>query len=88
MGLLQGGGIGDPLAPLCTRKGVDDEMGGTDETFFHRGRRLDGDEFIHQRLVDAATKLTERLGEYTVYLRARSLILLQATGVHHGKVGA
>ena len=77
MCLLQGGGIDDPLAPLCTRKGIDDEMGGAHKTFFHRGRRLDGDELIHQRLVDAPPKLTKRLGEDKVYLRVRRLVFPQ-----------
>src|SRR5881628_3689959 len=66
--LLQGGGIGDPLTPLCTRKGIDDEMGGAHKTFFHRGRRLDGAALIHQRLVEAAQTLTQRLGEDKVSL--------------------
>jgi len=44
LSLIQGGGIGDPLAPLFTREGVDDEMGGADQTFFHRRRRLDSDQ--------------------------------------------
>ena len=87
LSLIQRGGVGDPLAPLFTRKSIDDEMGGADQTCFHRGRRLDGDEFIHQHLVDTATKRTERLGQDKVCLRARRLVLLEATGVHHGKVG-
>src|SRR5712691_5393922 len=86
LSLIQRGGVGDPLAPWFTRESIDDEMGGADQTCFHRGRRLDGDEFIHQHLVDTATKLTERLWKYKVYLRARGLVLLEATGVHHGKV--
>ena len=60
--LIQGGGIGDPLAPLFTREGVDDEMGWADKTFVHRRRRLDGDQLIHEGLVNAAAKLAERLG--------------------------
>ena len=55
---------------------------------FHGGRGLDGDEFIHECLVDAAPKLAEGLGEYKMRLRARGLVLPQATGVHHGKVRA
>ena len=88
LGFIQRGGIGDPLAALLTREGIDHQMGRADKTFCHCGRRLDGDELIHKRLVDAATKLTERLGEYKVSLRAMRLVLPQATGVHHGKVGA
>src|SRR6266545_7222305 len=63
-------------------------MGGTDETSFHRGGSLDGDELIHQSLVKTATKLTERLREDKVSLRARRLVLLESTVVHHGKVRA
>ena len=59
---IQGGRIGDPLAALFTGEGVDDEMGGADQPLFHRGRRLHGDQLIHERLVNAATKLTESLG--------------------------
>jgi len=40
--LLQRGGVSDPLAPLCPREGIDDEMGGADETCFQRGCSLDG----------------------------------------------
>ncbi len=88
MSLVEGGGIRDPLAALFTREGSDDEMGRADETFFHSGRRLESDACIHQGLVDATTKLTECLRKYKMSLRARGLVLPQATGVHHGKVGA
>jgi hypothetical protein len=60
--LIQRGGIGAPLAPLFTREGVEDKMGGADQTFFHRRRRLDSDQFLHEGLVHAAAKLAERLG--------------------------
>jgi len=59
LSLLQRGGVGDPLAALFTRKGIDDEMGGADEACFHRGCSLDGYEGIHEFLVNAATKLTK-----------------------------
>ena len=86
--LIQRGGIGDPLAALLTREGIDDEMRGANKALFHRGSCLDGDQLIHERLVDTATKLAEGLGEHKVDLRARGLVLTQATGVHHGKVRA
>ena len=58
---IQRGGIGDPLAPLLSEEGINDEMGGADEACFHRGCSLDGDEGIHECLINAATKLTESL---------------------------
>ena len=88
MCFIQCGGIGDPLAALLTREGIDDEMGGADKALLHRSGCLDGDQLIHERLVDTATKLAEGLGEHKVHLRARGLVLTQATGVHHGKVRA
>ena len=86
--LIQGGGIGDPLAPLCTREGVDDEMGWADKTFVHRRRRLESDQLIHEGFVHAAAKLAERLGSHKVGLRGIDLIVSEATGIHDGKVGA
>jgi hypothetical protein len=86
--LLPRGGIGDPLAAWLTREGSDDEMGRADQARCHGGCGLEGDELIHERLVDAATKLAEGLREHTGHVRARGLVLTQATGVQHGKVRA
>ena len=88
MRFIQRGGIGDPLAALFTRKGIDDEMGRADQTFLHGGRGLDGDQLIHERLVNAAAKLAEGLGQHKVGLGGIDLVLPEATGVHDGKVGA
>ena len=88
MRLVQRGGISDPLAALFRRKGINDKMGGADQPGFHRGRRLDGNEFIHERRVDAAAKLTEGLGEDKVGLRRIDLVVSQATGLHDRKIGA
>lgn len=88
MCLIQRGGIGDPLAALLTREGIDDEMRGADQALLHRCCCLDGDQRIHECFVDTTTKLAEGLGEHKVHLRARGLVLMQATGVHHGKVRA
>jgi hypothetical protein len=85
---LQGGGIGDPLAPLCTRKGVDDEIGGADKTCCHRRRRLEGAQLIHEGLIEAAAKRAARLGSHKVGLRGIDLLVSEATGIHDGKVGA
>jgi len=62
LSLIQRCGIGDALAALLTRKGIDDEMGRADETCIHGGGGLDGNELIHQRFVDTAAKLAQRLG--------------------------
>ena len=88
MCLIQRGGIGDSLAALLTREGIDDKMRGADQALLHRCRCLDGDQLLPERLVDTATKLAEGLGEHKVHLRTRGLVLTQATGVHHGKVRA
>jgi hypothetical protein len=34
----------------------------TDQTFFYRRGRLDGEQFIHEDFVNAAAKLAEGLG--------------------------
>ena len=59
---IQRGGIRDPLTPLFTRKGIDDEMRRTDKSLFHSGGGWDSDQRIHEGLVNAAAKLAERLG--------------------------
>jgi hypothetical protein len=86
LSLIQGGGIGDPLAPLCTRKGLDDEMSRADEPCFHRSCRLDGQQLLHEPLVNTAAALTKGLGQPKGLLGAIGLVLTQATRVHHGKV--
>jgi len=82
------GGIGHALAALFHRKGIDDEMGRADQTFVHRGRGLDGDQCIHEFLVDAAAKLGQGGGQHKVCLGGLRLVLLHTTRVHHGKVRA
>mgnify|MGYP006174439969 CR=1 FL=1 len=85
--LVQRGRIGDPLAALVRGKGIDDQMSGADQPRFHRRRRLNRQELIHERLVEAPPKLTQRFGQHEVRLVARGLILLEPTGIHHRKVG-
>lgn len=80
MRLLQGGGIGDPLAPLFTRDGVEDAMGGADTTCVQRRRRVDGPQLSHEGLVNAAAKRAERLGSHTVGLRGLDRIVSEAPG--------
>ena len=85
---IQRRGIGDPLTPLFTRKGIDDEMRRADQALLHGGSGLDGNELIHEGLVKAAAKLTESLRKHKVGLRGIDLILAEATGIHDSKVGA
>ena len=76
------------MATLFRGKGIDDKMGGADQPCFHRGRGLDGDEFIHEGFVNAAPKHPEGLGEHKMCLRAIGVVLAKATGIHDRKVGA
>jgi hypothetical protein len=85
---IQRGGIGDPLTTLFTRKGIDDEMRRADQSLFHGGSGLEGDQLIHEGCVNAAAKLAEGLGQHKVGLRGIDLVVSEATGVHHGKVRA
>jgi hypothetical protein len=59
----------------------------TDKTFLHGGSSLDGNELIHEGLVNTAAKLTEGLRKHKVGLRGIDLILAEATSIHDGKVG-
>jgi hypothetical protein len=47
---------------LFTGKSIEDEMRRTDQALLHGGGSLDGNEVIHERLIDTATKLAEGLG--------------------------
>ena len=87
MCFLQRGGLGDPLTPLCTRQGIDDEMRRTDQALLHGGSGLDGNERIHERLVNAAAKLAEGLGQDKVGLRRIDLVVSEAAGIQDGTVG-
>lgn len=88
MCFIQRGGIGDALAALFTRKGIDDEMGRVDQPFLHGSSGLDGNQLIHEGLVNAAAKLAEGLGQHKVGLRGIDLIVPETTGIHDRKVGA
>jgi len=59
----------------------------TDEARIHGGSRLDGNELIHEALVNAAAKLAEGLGQDKVGLRRIALGVSEATGIHAGTVG-
>ena len=86
LSLIQRGGIRDALAALFCGEGVKNQMGGADKPCVHGGRGLDGDEFIHECFVNAATKLSEGLGEHKMRLRTIGVVLAKATGIHDGKV--
>jgi hypothetical protein len=77
----------NPLAPLLTRQGVDDQVRWADQACLHRGRRLDGQPFLHQRRRETAATLGKYLGEHTMHLGAIHLDLSDPTGIHHGHVG-
>ena len=88
MRLVPRGGIGDPLAALFRGKGVDQEVGRAHQAFFHRSRRLDRNEFIHQGLVETASKLGQGFGQNKVILGAGDLHFFEATGIHDCHVSA
>jgi hypothetical protein len=75
------------VAAWCPREGINDELGGTHQPGFHRGGSLDGYEGLPALRVKAATKLPEGLGEHKVRWRARGLVRLETTRVHHRQVG-
>ena len=45
MSLVEGRGIGDPLAALFHREGINEEVRWADQPLLHSGRRLDGQQF-------------------------------------------
>ena len=87
MRLIQCGGIRDPLTPLFTREGIDEEMRRTDQPLLHGGGGLDGDQLIYEGLIKAATKLTQGLGQNKVGLRRIDVVVSEAAGIHDSKVG-
>lgn len=88
MSFRERGGSGDALRALFTGKRIDDEMRRADEPLIHGGSGLDRDEFVHEGLVNAATKLTKGGGQHTGRLSGVDAILSQATSIHDGKVRA
>ena len=63
MSLVEGRGIGDPLAALFRGKGIDEEVGRADKPLVHRSGSLDGQQFVHQGLIKALAKLGEDFGQ-------------------------
>jgi len=55
--LVKCGGIGDALAALLRRKGIDEEVRRAHQTFVYSGGSLNGYQLIHEGLVDTAAKL-------------------------------
>jgi len=86
--VIQRGGVGDPLTALFTRKRIDDEMSGADQSLLHGCSGLDGDEFVHEGLVNATAKLAQGGRQHKVDLRRIDAVLPQATGLHDGEVRA
>ena len=74
----------NPLAPLLTRQGVDDQGRWADQACLHRGRRLDRAQCLHQRRIPTAPKLGEHFREHDMRLGAIRLDLGDPTGRHHG----
>src|SRR5512145_2169873 len=62
-------------------------MSRADKALLHGSSRLDGNGLIYEGLVHAAAKLAEGLGQDKVGLRGLDLVVLEAAGIHDGKVG-
>jgi hypothetical protein len=85
--LVQRIGIGNPLAALCSRKRIDEEVRRTDQPLVHGCGSLKGQQLIDQGLVKTAAKLDQRCGQHKVGLRAVELDVCDATGIHPRHVG-
>ena len=88
MSLVERGGIGDALAALCNRAGIDEEVRWADEPLLPTSPGLDGEQFVHQGFVKALAKLGEGCGQHNMLRRTVEVDDRDATGVHDGKVGA
>jgi hypothetical protein len=87
LGLVQRGRIVDAWAARLTGQGVDHHVGRADEPSLHRGRRVDRQPFLHQRLIEATAELGEPCREHNMRLGAIPLDLGDPTGIHHRQVG-
>jgi hypothetical protein len=58
-----------------------------DQAVLHRGGRLDGQQFCHQRLVEPTAKLGEHFRQDNMLLGAIYLDRADPTGIHHRHVG-
>ena len=88
MSLVERGGVSDALAALLRGEGIDEQMGRTDEALLHGGSRLDGEQLIHQRAINALAELGQRFGQDKVRLGTIGVDLTQSTGIHHRHVSA
>jgi hypothetical protein len=76
----------DTRAALLTGTGIDHHVGRADQTVLHGGGRLDRQQFLHQRCIEATAKLGEHFGEHNMVLGSIHLDLCDPTGIHHGEV--
>jgi len=88
LSLVQRGGIGNALAPLCHRASIAEAVRRADEPLLHGRGGLDGKQFIQQGCSNTLAKLGERCRQPKMFLGAVPLHRLDATGVHDSKVGA
>jgi hypothetical protein len=86
LSLIQRGRVIDALAALLAGKGVDHQVRRADQSVLHRSRRLDRQQFLHQRLVEPTAKLGEHFWQHKMRLGAIHLDLMDPTGIHHGQV--
>ena len=83
----KGSRVIDPLASLRTGKRIDHHVCGADETCLHRRRGLDGEEFMHQGLINAAAKLGEDFRQDEMPLESIDMDVGNPAYIHHGQIG-
>ena len=84
----RGSRVIDPLVALLTGKDIDHQMRRTHQSFLPGRRRLDLEQFGHQRFVQTAAKVRQHLGEYEMALMPIRVDPLQTAGIYHREVGA
>ena len=87
MCLVQGGRLRDALAALFRGKGIDEEMRGADQALVHSRSGLEGQQLIHQGVVQTTAKLRQGFGQDKVLLRTIELHFVEATRIHDCHVG-
>lgn len=88
MSFIQRRGVGDALRALFTWKRIDDQMSRTNQPLIHGGGGLDGDEVVHEGLINATAKFAQGGGQHKVGLRRVDAIRSQTTSIHDGEVSA
>jgi hypothetical protein len=81
-------GIRDALATLLSWERIDEDMGWAHEPLIHGGSGLNGEEFLHEALIEASPKRAEGFGIDKIGLITLGLDLADASGIHDGKIGA